>query len=47
MHDFLEVEDLELWDIIQKVPKIHVAVDDKYIPTGSKPRKNYSAEDIK
>lgn len=33
MHNFLEGEDLELWDIIQKVPKILVSMDDKGVLT--------------
>lgn len=46
MHD-LEGEDLELWDIVDKGPKIPMLFDDKDVPTGSKPREKYSEEDVK
>lgn len=45
--DFLEGEGFELWDIIEKDPKIPMITDDKGNPTGPKPRDKYSEEDAK
>nr|XP_009791808.1 PREDICTED: uncharacterized protein LOC104238974 [Nicotiana sylvestris] len=47
MHDFLEGEYLELWDMVEKGPKIPMLVDDKGIPTGPKSKEKYLEEDIK
>lgn len=41
MPDFLEGEDLELWNIFQKGPKISMAMDDRDNSTGPK---KYSKE---
>ncbi|XP_075097871.1 uncharacterized protein LOC142175190 [Nicotiana tabacum] len=47
MCDFLEGENLELWDIVEKGPKIPILFDDKGVPTGPKPREKYSEEVVK
>lgn len=47
MHDFLEGEDLKIWDIIEKGPKLPMLNDDKGVPIGPKPRGKYSDEHVK
>lgn len=43
----MESEDLDIWDIFQKGPKIPMAVDDKGNPTGPKSWEKYFEEEVK
>lgn len=47
MRDFLENEDLELWDIVERGPKDLMAKDNKDKFIGLKSREKYNNEDIK
>ncbi|XP_070032630.1 uncharacterized protein [Nicotiana tomentosiformis] len=47
MHDFLEGEDLKLWDIVEKGPNKPMMVNKKGISTEPKPREKYSENDVK
>lgn len=43
----MEGEDLELWDIIEKIAKIPILIDNKGITVGPKPREKYYEENAK